>query len=58
MNDYGAGGAALFDIVNVQIRTRRRAGARNQLFPLRERRRDPFVALQSWLSSSGRALAS
>ena len=23
--DYGAGGAALFDIVNVQIRTRRRA---------------------------------
>jgi hypothetical protein len=24
MNDYGAGGAALFDIVNVQIWTRRR----------------------------------
>ena len=28
--DYGAGGAALFDIVNVQIWTRRRAWARPQ----------------------------
>ena len=28
--DYGAGGAALFDIVNVQIWTRRRASAHPQ----------------------------
>jgi hypothetical protein len=28
--DYGAGGAALFDIVKVQIRTRRRASAQPQ----------------------------
>ena len=30
MNDYGAGGAALFDIVNVQIWTRRRVSAHLQ----------------------------
>ena len=44
MNDYGAGGAALFDIVNVQIWTRRRISARSaRLLSGRERRRDPFV---------------
>ena len=42
--DYGAGGAALFDIVNVQIWTRRRvSGAPTRSLPHRERRRDPFV---------------
>ena len=42
--DYGAGGAALFDIVNVQIWTRRRASASlTRSLPHRERRRAPFV---------------
>ena len=45
--DYGAGGAALFDIVNVQIWTRRRTSARStRSLPHRERRRDPFVDFQ------------
>jgi hypothetical protein len=44
MNDYGASGAALFDIVNVQIWTRRRIPARSTSSPSGwERRRDPFV---------------
>jgi len=49
--DYGVGGAALFDIVNVQIWTRRRASAPfTRSLPLRERRRVPFVNLQKgWL---------
>src|SRR5258708_39481507 len=47
---YGAGGAALFDIVNVQIWTRRRLPARStRSLPHRERRRDPFVNLQDAL---------
>jgi hypothetical protein len=48
MTDYGAGGAALFDIVNVQIWTRRRISARSaRLLSGRERRRDPFVDLHA-----------
>ena len=48
---YGAGGAALFDIVNVQIWTRRRASAPlTRSLPHRERRRDPFVDLQRRLA--------
>jgi hypothetical protein len=45
MNDYGAGGAALFDIVNVQILDAAPSPAYlSGRFPLRERRRDPFVS--------------
>jgi hypothetical protein len=44
MNDYGASCAALFDIVNVQIWTRRRfPGRSTRTLPRWERRRDPFV---------------
>ena len=56
--DYGAGGAALFDIVNVQNWTRRRASG-----PFKQRRfrtgsgAASFVNFPGWLSSSGRALA-
>ncbi len=44
----GAGGAALFDIVNVQNWTRRRTSGpfKQRSLPHRERRRDPFVNFQ------------
>jgi hypothetical protein len=41
--DYGAGGAALFDIVNIQMLDAAPGpGARTRSLPARERRRDPF----------------
>ena len=56
--DYGAGGAPLFDIVNVQILTRRKASAHTQgRFHSRSGAAILFVNLSRWLSSSGRALA-
>ncbi len=59
--DYGAGGAALFDIVNVQNWTRRRISGP---FKHARFRTGSGAAIllsifdRSWLSSSGRALAS
>jgi hypothetical protein len=48
MNDYGAGGAALFDIVNVQILDAAPSPAHlSGRFPLRKRRRVPFVNIHS-----------
>jgi hypothetical protein len=43
MNDYGARGAALFDIVNVQIGTRRRISG-------------PFSKLALWPGVAARSL--
>ena len=58
-HDYGAGGAALFDIVNVQNWTRRRISG-----PLKHARFRTgngaailLTIFKSWFSSSGRALA-
>ena len=57
--DYGAGGAALFDIVNVQIWTRRRAWRTHKLASNPGTAPRSFCQFfTSWLSSSGRALAS
>jgi hypothetical protein len=57
MNDYGAGGAALFDIVNVQIWTRRRIPARSaSSLSGRERRRDPLSIFPGpWVGLAHRA---
>ena len=45
--DYGAAGAALFDIVKAHFWTRRRASAHpRRLLPLRERRRAQFANLR------------
>jgi hypothetical protein len=59
-HDYGAVGAALFDIVNVQNWTRRRTSG-----PFKQVRFHTWSGaaillsiFKSWLSSSGRALAS
>jgi hypothetical protein len=41
--DYGAGGAALFDIVKVHFGRGAEPGAPKRSLPLRERRRDPLV---------------
>jgi hypothetical protein len=57
-HDYGAGGAALFDIVNVQNWTRRRTPARSsKVASAPEAASRPFVNFAGWFSSSGRALA-
>ena len=57
--DYGAGGAALFDIVNVQIWTRRRARRTQKVASTPGAASRSFCQFfTSWLSSSGRALAS
>jgi hypothetical protein len=59
MNDYGASGAALFDIVNVQ--SGRRADPRSQpqgRFRTGGGAAILFVNFMRWLSSSAKALAS
>jgi hypothetical protein len=44
--DYGADGAALFDIVKVQSGRGAEPGAPTKSLPLRERRRTPFVIFE------------
>ena len=57
--DYGAGGAALFDIVNVQNWTRRRISGpfKHARFHIGSGAAILLSICKSWLSSSGRALA-
>ena len=59
MNDYGAGGAELFDIVNVQMDAAPDSGPFSKLALISGAAPRSFCQFSlGWLSSSGRALAS